>query len=146
MKYAYEDLGDDQFEELVVLLCRRLLGMGTQGFAKGIDGGRDGKFVGKAQLIPSMIAPWEGIVIVQAKHTRQPALSIRRFQQDGFGARTAGELPRELFDLQTVEFGFPFHADFWDAAEIDRGQTFQNPLPSGGPPFIKVLPTTDPQR
>lgn len=41
MKYAYEDLGDDQFEELVVLLCRRLLGMGTQGFAKGVDGGRD---------------------------------------------------------------------------------------------------------
>lgn len=61
MKYAYEDLGDDQFEQLVVLLCRRLLGMGTQGFAKGVDGGRDAKFVGKAQLIPSTTAPWEGI-------------------------------------------------------------------------------------
>jgi hypothetical protein len=69
MKYAYEDLGDDQFEELVVLLCRRLLGMGTQGFAKGVDGGRDAKFIGRAQLIPSTAAPWEGTVIVQAKHT-----------------------------------------------------------------------------
>ena len=69
MKYAYEDLGDDQFEQLVVLLCRRLLGMGTQGFAKGVDGGRDAKFVGKAQLIPSTTAPWEGTVIAQAKHT-----------------------------------------------------------------------------
>lgn len=69
MKYAYEDLGDDQFEELVVLLCRRLLGMSTQGFATGPDGGRDAKFVGTAQLIPSTTAPWKGTVIVQAKHT-----------------------------------------------------------------------------
>lgn len=69
MKYAYEDLGDDQFEELVVLLCRRLLGMGTQGFAKGVDGGRDAKFVGTAERIPSRTAPWAGTVIVQAKHT-----------------------------------------------------------------------------
>ena len=69
MKYAYEDLGDDQFEELVVLLCRRLLGMGTQGFAKGVDGGRDAKFVGTAERLPSRTAPWNGTVIVQAKHT-----------------------------------------------------------------------------
>lgn len=69
MKYAYEDLGDDQFEELVVFICRRLLGMGTQGFATGPDGGRDAKFVGTAQLVPSTTAPWKGTVIVQAKHT-----------------------------------------------------------------------------
>lgn len=69
MKYAYEDLGDTRFEELVVALCRRLLGMGTQGFAKGPDGGRDAKFVGTAELVPSKQAPWQGTVIVQAKHT-----------------------------------------------------------------------------
>lgn len=69
MKYAYEDLGDTRFEELVVALCRRLLGMGTQGFAKGPDGGRDAKFVGTAELLPSKQAPWKGKVIVQAKHT-----------------------------------------------------------------------------
>lgn len=69
MKYAYEDLGDDQFEHLVVLICQRLLGMGVQPFAKGVDGGRDAKFVGVAELIPSKSAPWGGIVIVQAKHT-----------------------------------------------------------------------------
>lgn len=69
MKYAYEDLGDTRFEELVVALCRRLLGMGTQGFAKGPDGGRDAKFVGIAELLPSKQAPWQGTVIVQAKHT-----------------------------------------------------------------------------
>ena len=41
MKYAYEDLSDDQFEQLVVFLCQELLGISTQGFAKGPDGGRD---------------------------------------------------------------------------------------------------------
>jgi hypothetical protein len=30
MKYAYEDLGDEQFETLVVLLCQRLLGISVQ--------------------------------------------------------------------------------------------------------------------
>lgn len=69
MKYAYEDLGDARFEELVVALCRRLLGMAARGFAKGPDGGRDAKFVGTAELLPSSQAPWNGTVIVQAKHT-----------------------------------------------------------------------------
>lgn len=69
MKYAYEDLSDEQFEQLVVLLCRQLLGMGVQGFAAGVDGGRDAKFVGVAQMLPSKAAPWNGTVIVQAKHT-----------------------------------------------------------------------------
>ena len=47
MKFVYEDLSDDQFEVLIVLLCQRLLGIAVQGFAKGPDGGRDAKFVGK---------------------------------------------------------------------------------------------------
>jgi len=69
MKYAYEDLSDEQFETLVVLLCNRLLGIAVQGFAKGPDGGRDGKFVGTAELFPSKAAPWVGTTIIQAKHT-----------------------------------------------------------------------------
>lgn len=69
VKYAYEDLSDEQFEELAVLLCQRLLGIGVQGFAKGPDGGRDAKFVGKAELHPSKADPWIGTTIVQAKHT-----------------------------------------------------------------------------
>jgi len=69
MKFAYEDLSDDQFEVLIVLLCQRLLGIAVQGFAKGPDGGRDAKFVGTAELHPSKAASWVGTVIVQAKHT-----------------------------------------------------------------------------
>lgn len=69
MKYAYEDLSEDQFEELVVFLCQDLLGIGVQGFSKGPDGGRDAKFVGTSQLYPSTAAPWVGTTIIQAKHT-----------------------------------------------------------------------------
>jgi hypothetical protein len=69
MKYAYENLGEDQFEKLIVFLCHELLGVATQGFAKGVDGGRDAKFVGKAQLHPSTTDPWIGTTIIQAKHT-----------------------------------------------------------------------------
>lgn len=67
MKYAYEDLGDTRFEELVVTLCRRLLGMATQGFAKGPDGGRDAKFVGTdllgffGPIIPVRRPGWEWV-------------------------------------------------------------------------------------
>lgn len=53
----------------MVLLCRRLLGVFLQGFAKGPDGGRDAKFVGTAELHPSRTVPWFGTTTVQAKHT-----------------------------------------------------------------------------
>jgi len=69
MKFAYEDLSDDQFEKLIVFLCQRLLGISVQGFAKGRDGGRDAKFIGTAELHPSKAAPWTGTTIIQAKHT-----------------------------------------------------------------------------
>jgi hypothetical protein len=69
MNYAYEDLSPEQFEQLIVFICQRLLGIGVQGFAKGRDGGRDAKFVGTAELHPSKAAPWCGTTIIQAKHT-----------------------------------------------------------------------------
>lgn len=62
-------MNDDQFERLVVCICRYLLGIGVQGFAKGPDGGRDAKFVGTAEQHPSKAAPWIGTTIIQAKHT-----------------------------------------------------------------------------
>jgi hypothetical protein len=69
MRYAYENLANEQFETLVVFLCQKILGIAVQGFAKGPDGGRDAKFVGTAELHPSKAAPWVGITIIQAKHT-----------------------------------------------------------------------------
>lgn len=97
MKFAYEDLSDDQFERLIVLLCQRLLGISVQGFAKGPDGGRDAKFVGIAQLHPSTAAPWNGTTIIQAKHTNGYNRSFS--ESDFFSKSTAStvlgkEIPR----------------------------------------------------
>jgi hypothetical protein len=69
MKFALEDISEDQFEALVVRLCHELFGISVQGFAKGPDGGRDAKFCGTAQIFPSTASPWAGTTIIQAKHT-----------------------------------------------------------------------------
>lgn len=69
MKFAYEELSEDQFEVLTVFLCQRLFGISVHGFAIGPDGGRDAKFTGTAELFPSKAAPWKGTAIIQAKHT-----------------------------------------------------------------------------
>lgn len=67
--FQYFDLSDDQFEKIVVAIGQRLFGAGLMGFAAGIDGGRDAKFKGTADLYPSAAAPWTGCTIIQAKHT-----------------------------------------------------------------------------
>lgn len=60
------------FEELVVLICERILGNGTINFSTGADGGRDAGFTGRAENFPSKASPWEGTFIIQAKHTEKP--------------------------------------------------------------------------
>lgn len=98
MKYAYENLGEDQFERLIVFLCHELLGVSTQGFSKGIDGGRDAKFTGTAQLHPSTASPWVGITIIQAKHTN--GYNRNFSESDFYSAKPTvttilgGEIPR----------------------------------------------------
>jgi len=97
MKYAYEDLSPEQFEKLVVLLCKRLLGISVQGFAKGPDAGKDAKFVGTAEIFPSKSAPWGGTTIIQAKHTN--GYNKHFFESDFFSTTgssntIAKEIPR----------------------------------------------------
>lgn len=91
MKYAYENMSDGQFEELITFLCQQLLGIAVQGFAKGPDGGRDGKFVGAAQLHPSTTSPWVGTTIIQAKHTNG---YNRHFAESDFNVILTKEIPR----------------------------------------------------
>lgn len=71
MRYPLHDMNCDDFEGLVILICYHILGPATIPFAKGKDGGRDGKFIGKANCIPSEALPWNGKVIIQAKHTEK---------------------------------------------------------------------------
>lgn len=74
-KYPLYNLNDEEFEKLVALICEEILGMGTIIFSVGKDGGRDGKFTGKANKFPSEASPWNGKFIVQAKHTTKPVAS-----------------------------------------------------------------------
>ncbi len=68
-KWAYEDFSSGQFEDLIVILCQSLLGVGVQKFSEGPDGGRDAKFNGVAENFPSTAEPWKGKIVIQAKHT-----------------------------------------------------------------------------
>ena len=115
MKYAYEDLGDDQFEKLVIFLCQRLLGMGVQGFAKGPDGGRDAKFVGTAELHPSRVAPWVGTTIIQSKHTNG---TNKNFSEPDFYSKRTDEtiLGGELARIKNLR----------DAKQLDHYMVFSN--------------------
>jgi hypothetical protein len=101
MKYAYEDLSDDQFEILVVFLCQSLLGMGVQPFAKGPDGGRDAKFHGTCENIPSKADPWKGITIIQAKHTNG---HNKHFSDTDFYSKASksGSLAKEIPRIQKL--------------------------------------------
>lgn len=104
MKYAYEDLSSGQFENLVVAICQFLLGAGVQGFTAGPDGGRDAKFVGTAQLLPSTTDPWKGTVIAQAKHTNG---YNNTFSDSDFYSETTNEtvLGKELPRIKSLRTG-----------------------------------------
>lgn len=74
-RFPIHDLSDVQFEDLVVLICRELFGIGITSFAPGRDGGKDAKFEGTATAFPSTSSPASGVFIVQAKHTSSPVAS-----------------------------------------------------------------------
>jgi hypothetical protein len=121
MKYAYEDLSDKQFEDLVVLICQQLLGVSVQGFCPGPDGGRDAKFVGTAQLHPSTASPWVGTTIIQAKHTNG---YNRQFGETDFFSTEAEScvLNEEIPRIKKLR----------DSGELDHYMLFANRRLSGG--------------
>jgi hypothetical protein len=97
MKYAYEDLSPEQFEELIVHICRKLMGISVIGFSTGPDGGRDARFHGTAELHPSKAAPWVGKVVIQGKHTNGINRSFSEadfYSESNTNCVVAKELPR----------------------------------------------------
>lgn len=70
--YRLYELHPDEFERLIVAICIRWLGAGVTPFAPGPDGGRDGKFVGRANCFPSESDPLAGHCVLQAKHVSAP--------------------------------------------------------------------------
>lgn len=94
--YPFHYLSDDDFECLVNDICQKILGTGTVRFSKGPDGGRDGRFDGTAEKLPSSQNPWSGKFIIQAKHTANPIASC----SDSSFANT--ELNNETLRLQNL--------------------------------------------
>lgn len=72
-RFPIHDLTDTEFELLVTLICREVMGVGITSFAAGKDGGKDAKFEGTARAFPDATNPETGKFIVQAKHTSFPA-------------------------------------------------------------------------
>jgi hypothetical protein len=66
------DMTWQAFENLVVTMCRDLLGEGVTCFSAGRDKGRDAWFEGTANRFPSEKSPVKGKVNIQAKHTTSP--------------------------------------------------------------------------
>ena len=82
-KYPLHYINEDDFENLATLICRKILGEAVIPFAKGTDGGRDGRFHGKANLFPSQSEPWNGKVVIEAKHSSKEnaSCSDKEFQK-----------------------------------------------------------------
>lgn len=74
-RFPIHQLHDTEFEDLVTLICRQILGPGVTSFAPGPDGGKDAKFEGTAIDFPSQAEPASGKFIIQAKHTFNPVAS-----------------------------------------------------------------------
>lgn len=89
--YFLYELDDTKFENLVVHICRKILGAGTTSFSAGPDGGKDAKFEGKANHFPSASDPANGKFIIQAKHTVRPYASC---SDSDFTRIVNSEVPR----------------------------------------------------
>ena len=88
---AIYELNPYEFEDLVIYICRQILGIGTLNFSEGKDGGRDGKFEGTAQKFPSTSEPWKGKFIIQAKREHNPLASC---SDSGFKKKLDKELEK----------------------------------------------------
>jgi hypothetical protein len=104
--FPYHRLSSDyHFQLLVWDVCKWLLGDGVEGFAKGKDGGRDGRFRGKANRFPSSADPYSGNFIIQDKWTQTESST---FAESGFRRQLLDEeVPKALRLLEQGEL------DYW---------------------------------
>jgi hypothetical protein len=70
--YRLYELNEEEFESLVLRICAVWFGPGVTPFARGRDGGRDGRFNGTALAFPSTRDPISGHCVFQAKHVDAP--------------------------------------------------------------------------
>lgn len=89
--YRLHELTPDEFEDLCTRICIAWFGDGFTPFARGRDGGRDGKFHGTARTFPSTSSPLIGHTVAQAKHT---AIHNRSCSDTEFKTLLKAEYPK----------------------------------------------------
>lgn len=127
-RYQYENLNEIEFEELIIAICQKILGIGCKTFSIGKDGGKDSWFEGTAEKYPSSAASWKGVFVIQAKHTTSPDASC---SDNSFHGNKTSIIFKELSRLQEIKEEQPF----------DNYLIFTNRKLSGGehPKIIKTL-------
>ena len=67
-EYNLNNLGDENFENIIQSLLKKIIGNNTITFGKGADGSREATFEGTATNYPSETEKWSGKWIFQAKY------------------------------------------------------------------------------
>lgn len=105
-QFPYENLSDEEFENLIIRICKEILGVGCKTFSVGKDGAKDSWFDGTAQKFPSDAAPWTGIFNIQAKFTKTHNASC---SDNDFSVNQTSILTKEITRLKEVNKITPFN-------------------------------------
>ena len=95
--FPFENLTDTEFEDLVIRVCKEILGIGCKTFSVGRDGAKDSWFTGTAQYFPSTITPWSRTFCIQAKHTTVPNSSC---SDNDFSVNNTSIIAKEIKRLK----------------------------------------------
>ena len=104
-QYPYENLTDEEFENLIIRIGKEVLGIGCKTFSIGKDGAKDSWFSGKADHFPSKTDPWAGTFNLQAKHTKIQNASC---SDNDFSVNKSSILSKEIIRLKEIMKTTPF--------------------------------------
>lgn len=104
-QFPYENLTDEEFENLIIRIGKEVLGIGCKTFSVGKDGAKDSWFTGTADYFPAKAVPWTGTFNLQAKHTKVQNASC---SDNGFSVNQTSVLSKEILRLKEVMKTTPF--------------------------------------
>lgn len=104
-QFPYENLTDEEFENITIRICKETLGIGCKTFSVGKDGAKDSWFTGTAEHYPSKSSPWSGTFNLQAKHTKTYNASC---SDNDFSVNQTSVLAKEIARLKETIKETPF--------------------------------------
>ena len=69
-QFPYENITDEEFENLIIRIGKEVLGIGCKTFSVGKDGAKDSWSAGTANYFPPKAAPRTKPFNLQSKHTK----------------------------------------------------------------------------